>query len=49
MVGKTVMIKTLGAGPPLVVIPGLDGHCTWLQPMLDEMVEVYSIDPTAEW
>jgi pimeloyl-ACP methyl ester carboxylesterase len=28
---------TLGSGPPLVVIPGLDGHCTWMRPAIEAL------------
>lgn len=27
----------VGSGPPLVLIPGLDGHCEWLRPAIDEL------------
>lgn len=27
----------VGSGPSLVLIPGLDGHCEWLRPAIDEL------------
>jgi pimeloyl-ACP methyl ester carboxylesterase len=43
------MVKTLGSGPPLVVIPGLDGHCTWLQPMLNELARHFTVITFSLW
>jgi pimeloyl-ACP methyl ester carboxylesterase len=37
------MVKILGSGPPLVVIPGLDGHCSWLNPMLAELARHFTV------
>jgi pimeloyl-ACP methyl ester carboxylesterase len=37
------MVKILGSGPPLVVIPGLDGHCSWLKPMLTELARHFTV------
>jgi pimeloyl-ACP methyl ester carboxylesterase len=37
------MIRTFGSGPPLVMIPGVDGHCTWLQPALDELSRHFTV------
>ena len=43
------MIRTLGSGPPLVVIPGLDGHCTWLQPLLNELARHFTVMSFSLW
>jgi pimeloyl-ACP methyl ester carboxylesterase len=37
------MARILGSGPPLVVIPGLDGHCTWLTPLLEELSRHFTV------
>lgn len=43
------MIKTLGSGPPLVMIPGVDGHCTWLQPVLEELSRHFTVITFSLW
>jgi pimeloyl-ACP methyl ester carboxylesterase len=45
----TTMVRTLGSGPPLVMIPGVDGHCTWLQPVLDELSRHFTVITFSLW
>jgi pimeloyl-ACP methyl ester carboxylesterase len=43
------MIKTFGSGPPLIVIPGVDGKSTWQQPMLDELARHFTVITFSLW
>ena len=43
------MIRTLGSGPPLIMIPGVDGHCTWLQPVLEELSRHFTVLTFSLW
>jgi len=52
-VGKVLEKSNLKLPDIITVTPSYGGrkgyHTEYLQPMLDEMTEVYSIDPKAEW
>lgn len=43
------MVRTLGSGPPLIMIPGVDGKCTWLQPMLQELSRHFTVITFSLW
>jgi pimeloyl-ACP methyl ester carboxylesterase len=43
------MIRTLGSGPPLVVIPGVDGKSLWQQPMIDELARHFTVITFSLW
>jgi pimeloyl-ACP methyl ester carboxylesterase len=43
------MIKTYGSGPPLVMIPGVDGHCTWLEPVTEELSRHFTVITFSLW
>jgi pimeloyl-ACP methyl ester carboxylesterase len=43
------MVKTLGSGPPLVMIPGIDGKCTWQQPVIDELSRHFTVITFSLW
>ncbi len=45
----TPMVRTLGPGPPLIMIPGVDGHCTWLEPVIAELSRHFTVITFSLW
>jgi pimeloyl-ACP methyl ester carboxylesterase len=43
------MIRTRGSGPALIMIPGVDGHCTWLEPVLAELSRYFTVVTFSLW
>jgi pimeloyl-ACP methyl ester carboxylesterase len=39
------MIRVFGSGPPLVIMPGLDGHWTWMRPAIDALARHFTVIP----
>ena len=38
-------MRVFGSGPPLVIMPGLDGHWTWMRPTIDALARHFTVVP----